>query len=431
MNSPSVFALDSLSKRVVHISDVSEGYTGCICPHCKEPVISANRNLQTRVRSSYFRHEGTGSCGNETALHLFAKQLIQEEGRVQIPDYVITVSIPKRTKDKHSYTRLLEIDGDTRPLTNITLETNYPNSGRTADVVGDDSEGTLFIEIRVHHEVDIPKQQELSELPIDVIEIDLRELVDAPHLELQAVKNTILCNAPRQWITSQRYDKQCDLIRHQLEKERKNTIQFEQAKNSKRKRQREERRAEHQPSIDLITAYKQKDNRVQALSVYDRKLNTAGTKENKMLSAIIGSFHSIPSFINVPVKDELAFNCHRIYWQSLVLKCLRGLSHDPSSWVEITPAQVYEAIDGSYLLNTIAKNFELIEGEPLTGKRTNHYLKGVLTEREFDLIPKPVLAIRQYMHTLVANEILGKMSGDNFSPESSVQMWDCLNRLFK
>jgi hypothetical protein len=60
-----------------HISEVEKGKAcGCICPsiNCSSPLI-AN---QGAIKAHYFSHQANTDCGGESALHLAAKQILEE-----------------------------------------------------------------------------------------------------------------------------------------------------------------------------------------------------------------------------------------------------------------------------------------------------------------------------------------------------------------
>ncbi len=60
-----------------HISEVEKGKAcGCICPsiNCSSPLI-ANQGLKN---AHYFSHQVNTGCGGESALHLAAKQILEE-----------------------------------------------------------------------------------------------------------------------------------------------------------------------------------------------------------------------------------------------------------------------------------------------------------------------------------------------------------------
>ena len=78
-------ALDS-NNRSVEIDKVPNGLKcNCLCPHCKSPLIAKNGG---DVREHHFAHEAGKECENavESALHLLAKEIIEEECAIMLPE---------------------------------------------------------------------------------------------------------------------------------------------------------------------------------------------------------------------------------------------------------------------------------------------------------------------------------------------------------
>ena len=71
--------LDSHTQRVVHIDEVKEGFSHGICPECLSPLVAANRNAETRINDTYFRHKLDSNCQGETLIHLWGKQVIADK----------------------------------------------------------------------------------------------------------------------------------------------------------------------------------------------------------------------------------------------------------------------------------------------------------------------------------------------------------------
>ena len=72
-------------KDLVHVNDVAKGMNcGCVCPHCQSPLYAKNGG---QIREHHFAHAKGHECDGafETTLHLLAKEVLQETGRIMLP----------------------------------------------------------------------------------------------------------------------------------------------------------------------------------------------------------------------------------------------------------------------------------------------------------------------------------------------------------
>ena len=84
MGSFLTFALDE-SDALVHVDDVTKGNNcKCHCPHCGAPLCAKNAG---QWREHHFAHAHGHECEGayESQLHLLAKEVLQEAGRIMLP----------------------------------------------------------------------------------------------------------------------------------------------------------------------------------------------------------------------------------------------------------------------------------------------------------------------------------------------------------
>lgn len=153
------FALDA-SGHFVHINEVANGSAcKCICPLCKSPLDAKNGG---NVRDHHFAHSHGCICEGayETSLHMLAKEIIQEQGGVMLPNS----------------------ENGTRPsgyvkLHDIQCERWDDTYKIRPDVEGIMEDGRrLLIECLVTHKVDKKKQKIIVDNNLLCIEVDLNWL---------------------------------------------------------------------------------------------------------------------------------------------------------------------------------------------------------------------------------------------------------------
>lgn len=145
--------------RLVGIDDVANGgRCGCVCPKCGEKLVA--RNGGTRMQH-HFAHSSDSTCvgSAETALHLLAKEILQETRRLMLPDF-------------YGY------KGSVMDFDEIILEERQDNSGLRPDCIGVKNGHRLWIEIKVNHAVDEAKLQYIREHKQGCVEIDFSQFLE-------------------------------------------------------------------------------------------------------------------------------------------------------------------------------------------------------------------------------------------------------------
>jgi hypothetical protein len=180
-----VYAVNE-SGKVVHVSKVVSGLAcGCRCPACGMPVVAKKGPEVTH----HFAHEAASSCHHaaETGLHRLAKEIIEQELKLWLPD--VTARYHKETRQLYpagdvSFTRA---QSEVRDLHEIVPDLFIERGDRK-----------LLVEIWVTHPCDEAKRNELMQKGIATVEIDLSKFPrDASREE---VAKAVLKEARRHWV---------------------------------------------------------------------------------------------------------------------------------------------------------------------------------------------------------------------------------------
>lgn len=182
MGSFLTFALDE-SDALVHVDDVAKG-NNCKshCPHCGAPLCAKNAG---QWRKHHFAHAHGHECEGayESQLHLLAKEVLQEAGRIMLP-----------ASDRGRFP-----SGSVR-IRNVEVEKWDDRYSIRPDAEGIMENGErLLIEFYVSHKVDGKKRQVIVDNHLKCIEID----INYQALDKQELKE-FLCesNEDRKWIVS-------------------------------------------------------------------------------------------------------------------------------------------------------------------------------------------------------------------------------------
>ena len=152
----------------IHISEADRGEDcGCVCTECGLPLVAK----KGQEREYHFAHSNTTTghtCagGVETALHRYAKQIIEEALYLEVPSFV--ARLPPPDDDMQT-----EIGAKRMIFTRVAIEESMSFGGRRVDVAGYMPEGRLLIEIHVTHRVRGQKLKEVRASDETMLEIEL------------------------------------------------------------------------------------------------------------------------------------------------------------------------------------------------------------------------------------------------------------------
>lgn len=181
------YALDE-GGALVHVDDVAKGAKcACRCPHCNAPLYAKNgrRWPEPGTRIHHFAHAQGHECEGayESSLHLLAKEILQETGRIMLP------------KSNGSFFP----SGSVR-IRNVEIEKWDDRYGIRPDAEGIMDNGErLLIEFYVSHKVDSKKRHIIVDNHLKCIEIDINyQALDKAELK-EFLTGT---DEDRKWIVS-------------------------------------------------------------------------------------------------------------------------------------------------------------------------------------------------------------------------------------
>lgn len=195
---------------LVTIDQVESGLAcGCVCPSCGGALVAHKGKLNPYQRhvKHHFKHHNSDNCahGLETATHLFAKQIIEQEKLLLLPN--LTARIDEDTlrdleakrpsllitkselPNRGSYPKEL-IEKELVPawyvlkIDKVELEKKVGNI--IPDVIVTAKQNRLLVEILVTHGIDEKKLAYIKEHQLSVVEYDFSKMkddFDPDHLE--------------------------------------------------------------------------------------------------------------------------------------------------------------------------------------------------------------------------------------------------------
>lgn len=170
-----------------HIDDVPSGLAcHCRCPGCDRRMVAKKGDLQAHHFAHHFdRHGASCTSAGETALHKFAKQVLDERLEIALPELLVS-----NRDDTEVVVRATRLGFD-----EAILETK--DGSIVPDVVLVLRDRRLIVEFKVTHSCDDVKIARIRTMNVGAIEIDLSVYRDRA---LDELADDILYNAPRIWL---------------------------------------------------------------------------------------------------------------------------------------------------------------------------------------------------------------------------------------
>ncbi|MEL7834855.1 competence protein CoiA family protein [Fodinibius sp. N2] len=410
--------------RLYHITKVENGLKcNCICPNCEAKLIARN---QGKKKVPHFAHYKSTQCPGslETAIHLMAKQIIQDELLIYTPKYSKETiayddeGIPHYGKNTHIPPDNVEFD---------RVDVEVSKSGYRPDVIAFKNGKSLNIEIKVSHEVDEEKASLIKSVQEPMLEIDLSDLTEDTLLDIEQFNWEVIQNVEnKEWIHNpkgeENYEKNLAQLEIKVEQINKK-IRKQKEKKKDFKELKEKKRELYQEDLERLE--KAKDSK----EIEDRlgKLESANSNLIRKQFQHIGYEEEVgPKIFSVQTDSGWIFQVHPKVWQSAIfLKFIQDESVDTiikankvKNWV----VNKYGILDFVETLNSIKQKHKKI------GKRRGKWYgeKGAwfFSDEENWMIDSPYKPIVQYLNYLAEINILNTDDDDYNKFRIRINSWD-------
>lgn len=176
---------------LVEISEVERGLAcECTCPGCGSRLKARKGNEKIH----HFAHHDDTKCtsGLETVLHLAAKRVIEEEGKISLPEF-------GREWSNGTWEPLV----DKRVLIAEKVVLEKKVNQIIPDVVVKNNKERVLVEIAVTHFADEKKQEKIENLGISAIEVNLSKLYKKGEINLASLKEAVVESTKyKKWLYS-------------------------------------------------------------------------------------------------------------------------------------------------------------------------------------------------------------------------------------
>jgi len=408
-------------RRLYRPQDTDRGLAcECACPGCGSALV-AN---QGDFKRPYFSHYQSGECtgGYESAVHLMAKQVIEDSKYIMVPEYRRILQRTLPTGDVLS--EEIVIPGEKLVFVDVYVEQTL--DGLRPDVVGVTDDGTrVLIEVYVTHAVTNDKRERFAGK--NLIELDLSLLSQDMVANELLFAEEVLSGADREWISCQLYRDQIKAARQALRESVKRFITEYRARveQAKIERQAEAERlilerqqcrlAEQAAEKKKIEIADRKSQLREQYSYYLEQLQSQTFDEESHDQGLeIGAKQAIaqrlgcvglPAELTYAQKEDWIFKTHRTVWQAFIYE--RFIQGQPRNILRAN--DIKRAVVREFgVLGWINELINLKYQHKVQGRSRGQWYgtKGVwfFSDNENRMIPSPYLLVLNYLKILANNE---------------------------
>jgi hypothetical protein len=365
--------------KIIHINDIPLNEKGlkanCICPSCNKPLLAVLGNKQVH----HFRHYNE-DCGAalQSALHLFAKQVIKKHKKIVLPSKSINIgdlinrqliksditlnSYPanflsfkekiifknfkrefsdiKRLYGSYSDNEIsivnqnLEIDTKRKIHFNqVDLEKNFDDFIPDVFI----QKFNLAVEIKVTHEVDDIKLKKLRKKNISAIEVDLSDTPEKVYSDKIKLKNHILNNHDiKTWIYYTGLKEIRVTYKKRINGFIKNQEELIQEIEEKKKIENEKKLKNRKLKVKSIKKYLKEEVQETQRIKWEKKLKN-NQKWIELSNELNLDADNMPEYLNRKIKNETIIKCDRRLWQTLIFRIFifKSLNRKSSSKLQV------------------------------------------------------------------------------------------------
>ena len=306
------------NNKVIHVKELNQKLDRglkckCNCLVCGMPLNAKLGN----VNQWHFAHTNNCEGTLETALHLFAKEVLEKNKIITIPEVKVffNESITKVNDIKYLERNCYPYEkynskfiSKSKKIVFERVEVEKVIGDIKPDIVLYTENKKLLVEVKVTHSIDYFKKEKIINRDLSTIEIDLSE-VDFFNFDKEVVEKEILYEVDNKfWIHNSYAANKLKTILEDNKKVIERKIKAEKEKEKKKKEwisgkdERIKKLLENRDKIEVNKFINLEKDILWKRVATKYKLN-----KNKM-----------PIFLDIDKFDDIAFKCHRYIWQSTI-----------------------------------------------------------------------------------------------------------------
>ena len=404
----------------------------CFCPGCRSQLI-ANQGKRKRP---YFSHYDSVECsgGYETAIHLMAKQIIEDRKKLSLPEFQLTLE--KTLPTGEVLQEEVQVSKATIFFNQVKQE--HLVEGLRPDALGITNDGIeVCIEIFVTHAVSDDKRKRFAHR--NMIEIDLSRLPYELATDETQLTKEVLWDANREWISCQLYKSEIAAARKRLRAKVRKIIaeirnDIEKAKAQQGSQTRTSINSTNETMLDAIRHTHRKKYAKQLKNLHDPLCSSKfrnpliEQQAAEKVADYIG-YDTLPTFLNESFHNDWIIETQRPNWQGFLYQ-------------EFIIGNRGKTLRAKQIKQLIVKHYGLVKWvEELIDLKKEHKKMGkekglwdgktgawFLTDEENRMIPCPYLLVCEYLYRLVS---IGLLTVTNSNHNEFMVKYDCLELMEK
>ncbi|WP_157890274.1 hypothetical protein [Marinobacterium aestuarii] len=389
----------------------------CVCPGCGTALV-ANKGERKR---EYFSHWRGAECsgGYESAVHLMAKQVIEDTKQAFCPSF--STRIEKEAYPGHLLSEDVNRESSLLAFDSVKLEQTA--EGLRPDIVACLKDGTeIYIEVHVTHAVSDDKRSRFANK--NMFEIHLAHLTLEDVQDMERFRHEVLEAAPRDWIACQLHNDEIETARAYLDARVQRYRAEHQARLDEESRKRMEQK--HEEAQKLARKHQIAERREQLRQQYHAPLQAlrrmvqddgAAVRNQSLLEGAESSTPAIlerlnvtpwPPCLDVPIEGDWILNAHRTIWQAYIYEnCIVSKAKNTTLHTNLIKQRIVRQFG---LLDWAAALVNLKYRYKQQGKARGQWYgrKGIwfLEDKENAMIPSPYSIVHKFMESLVKEGLL-------------------------
>lgn len=284
---------------LIHVDDAIRGKgCNCVCPdpQCKAKLVAK----QGAKNKWHFAHDNGADCigGRMTALHKLAQQIIQEEKKIRTPHF---------KEYCEDVTKIIE-------FSSVELEVHFKTQevNRRPDCVGiilkGDKRIEVWVEIKVTHEVDEEKLNDIRHLGAICIEVNLSGLLDTDYT-IETIREALFVNiGNKKWINYPQLFKKNAIAKQKKEEEERVKREQEEEKIRLEEERRQKQLQEEKERLQkIVDAWMEEGSDEAAQKVINEIIsNPYGEENHYILKDFLVSYNNYIEWIQKSPKNKAA-----------------------------------------------------------------------------------------------------------------------------
>lgn len=335
--------------KIISIMDIPVENKGlqceCVCPGCGGKLV-ARKGAKKKHHFAHYNEPCNLAVAQQTALHMLAKEIIEQEKTFMFPGYAISYKEINWKPDYSSYNYHPEPELQYRKPCKARCETvalEKKVSDFVPDIIVEVKGKACLIEIAVTHFVDEEKQKKIEATGLPLVEVDLSSL-HGQMLSRDVIRDVLVNQTSgKTWIYNPIREEALAWAESEFQRRYEASVETEDKRQEERKQQEEQSRQKRKKAAVEVEKLLQPDNYKKAL--LNLRSDEAFGTALRNLSFQKDLADRFPFFMDIPIMGEMVLACDRRIWQTAIFdKFIYNRTKDPDGHTRYNNEKIHSYI---------------------------------------------------------------------------------------